>query len=184
MLKYPSQVSGELFQWTQSYHYGQYYSEYPNLWSMVSEPILDNYYYPPYLVTSNFTKYCPSGGSAYNSSADSSDIQTISCTDNSGNKNIIAINTLNSNYTLNINGDTQINVSAYGIAYIPYIDPISINFVSPTPNNGITLNAKSAIINVPSQIMGQLPEDYKKSMYYEPLKSENKNVSSNLKSEI
>jgi uncharacterized protein (DUF885 family) len=43
---------------------------------------------------------------------------------------------------------------------------------------------KAAIVNVPAQITGQIPEDYTTSIYYEPLKKENSQLTAELKAEI
>lgn len=77
---YPSNYSIVFFQWAETYYYGNpSYPEAPKKWSMVSEPQLDNTYYPPYNVTKNFAHLCPAGGSVYVSSSDDDSLKTVSC---------------------------------------------------------------------------------------------------------
>jgi len=60
---WPSNVSMVLYQWSEAKKYLQTtnYPEYPQRWSMVSEPALDNVYYPSYNVTKNFATYHSAG---------------------------------------------------------------------------------------------------------------------------
>lgn len=101
---FPSNISLDLFYWSDSYHYGQYGSYYPRIFNSVSEPQLDNTYYPPYNVTKSFGTYCPAGkGQVYQSSSDDNTIKTVTCKD--GNKfNVIVINTDTNSKNLSLNG--------------------------------------------------------------------------------
>jgi hypothetical protein len=57
-------VSSIIYQWSDTHTYAAAdasvcYSEYPNRWSMVSEPLLDNAVYGSYTMTRDFNKYHP-----------------------------------------------------------------------------------------------------------------------------
>jgi hypothetical protein len=66
---YPQNITLIYYQWSESYKYGNIknYPEYPQKWSMVSEPALDNEINPPYNITKNFATYHPSGSIIVNS---------------------------------------------------------------------------------------------------------------------
>ena len=70
----------EIFwQWAESYKYtnNAYYPEYPQRWSMVSEPRLDNVYYPPYNITKNFATYHSAGSMVVKSTSSSNNIMVV-----------------------------------------------------------------------------------------------------------
>ncbi len=67
-------------------------------------------------------------------------------------------------------------------AFPVFIDQL-IDLMKKGVEGGFVL-PKSAVINVPSQIKGQLPEDYKKSPYFQPLESDNKFLFSELRAKI
>lgn len=77
--KYPENVSSNLFNWAEANSYSDtsIYPGYPYRWSMVSEPLLDNAYYPPYNVTKNFASYHPPGSTVIKSNSSSSNVKVV-----------------------------------------------------------------------------------------------------------
>lgn len=67
-------------------------------------------------------------------------------------------------------------------AFPLYVDQL-IGLMQEGLEQGYTV-AKAAVLNVPAQIRGQIPEDYTKSVYYEPLKKANSHLSNELRTEI
>jgi len=85
------------YHWSQRYNYNNTanYNEYPLLWSLVSEPALDNTIYIGNSVVSNFTRYAPALGTVYVTTNDNSELVQV-CTYESGGKlSCIITNTVN-----------------------------------------------------------------------------------------
>ncbi len=78
-LNYATNLSLIFFDWSEYTHYANttIFPEYPSRYSMVSEPQLDNAYYPPYNVTKNFASYCPSGSLVGSSISNNSYEKTV-----------------------------------------------------------------------------------------------------------
>jgi hypothetical protein len=153
---YPQNVSSYYFHWDDSVSYfncPSRYSEYPSFWSGISEAGLDNAeptYYPTYLVTSNFSRYAPAGGTVYNSTSDYNLIKVVS-TKIGTTDNIIITNadTDSVNITLNtdnLNTDLLIDVES-GVLYdvssgttnLGVMDAYEIKYLS-TPYTDIISN--------------------------------------------
>ena len=101
---YPSNVSMLLYQWSEQYKYSntQYYPEYPQLWSMVSEPQLDNAYYPPYNVTSDFAHYHSARDIVVSSSSNNGNIFVVASKNSTGQVDITVISNSTSNVSVTI----------------------------------------------------------------------------------
>ncbi len=78
-LNYATNLSLIFFDWSEYTHYANttIFPEYPSRYSMVSEPQLDNAYYPPFNVTKNFASYCPSGSLVGSSISNNSYEKTV-----------------------------------------------------------------------------------------------------------
>lgn len=91
------------YQWSEHYKL-----EYPAFWEhyyggvTISEPDIDNKYYPMFNVTYWFTRLCPEGSQILNGDSYNSYIKSIGCVD--GNvTNFIVVNTWDENITLTLN---------------------------------------------------------------------------------
>jgi hypothetical protein len=165
---YPQNLSLMLYQWSEGTKYSDtaHYNEYPSRWSMVSEPLLDNQIYVSYNVTSAFAHLCPSGATVYQSSADNSQIQTVSC--KSGNAySVILINNggISLNLSLNLSNYPYSNISDYntkqvytlsnGIATIPISDIYGVSYLTSgdltLPNASLISPPNNTITNNPIQ---------------------------------
>jgi hypothetical protein len=135
----PFNISFMQYSWSQRYKYSNtaFYPEYPELWSAVSEPLLDNTIYAPFSLMANYTRYAPASGTIYNSTIDNSEVQSVtskyltSCNQISTNKVEQQINMSvsfdtslcgsqlidTSNGNLISNGSTII-LDAYGVKYL------------------------------------------------------------------
>lgn len=93
--KIPSNASVKLYQWSEIRYYNDTanYLEYPDRWSMVSEPQLDNAYYPPYNVTKNFATRHRAGDTVYSSYSDDDCLKVVSSHSPDGSYDITIINT-------------------------------------------------------------------------------------------
>lgn len=100
-LLYPYNLSMVFFDWAEQYKYSntQYYPEYPQKWSMVSEPQLDNEYNPPYNVTKDFTHYHAAGNTVVSSLSNNGNIKVVASKNDSSSVDI----TLISNSTNDVN---------------------------------------------------------------------------------
>jgi hypothetical protein len=75
----PENVTTAQYQWseTKPYRDGIGYPEYPQRWSMVSEPALDNALYASYNVTKEFATYHGAGSTVVNSASADPDIRIV-----------------------------------------------------------------------------------------------------------
>jgi len=88
---YPANVTMDLYQWTEifSYYHNQSsYPEYPQKWSMVSPPSLDNEILPSYTITQLFSNYMSSGDIIVNTSTSNTNL--VSTANN--NSQIVIVN--------------------------------------------------------------------------------------------
>ena len=76
----PQNVTLLQYQWTEMFKYANtfWYPEYPQKWSMLSEPNLDNEIYTIYNVTKSFATYHSAGSTIYNSTSTDSLLKTVS----------------------------------------------------------------------------------------------------------
>ncbi len=80
LINYPENVSVHYFNLYSRYKYETGFGRsFPFKFQMLSEPQLDNAYYPPYNVTRNFATYCPTGATVYNSTSTTGDLVSVSC---------------------------------------------------------------------------------------------------------
>lgn len=92
------------YQWSEAYKYSNSanYPEYPQLWSMVSEPQLDNKLYAPFSVTSNFTRLAPASATVYQSTSDYGNAKSVYTRTTGGYDSIIVTNTENDYQNISI----------------------------------------------------------------------------------
>lgn len=76
---YPEKVTLAMYQWAEYTPYSDagYYPEYPQRWTMVAEPLLENELYISYNVTKNFATYHRTGSTVVNSTSDNSNVKVI-----------------------------------------------------------------------------------------------------------
>lgn len=158
------------YKWTESFGYyinSSYYPDYPHLFSMVSEPQIDNIIYPPYNVTKTFANNHKSGNTVLNTSTSRSDLKIVASTD--GVKDYITLTNTNSSsittiLNLNLankylqdvatgqayglsNGNTpSISLSGYEVKTMNTLDgnPLSI---TNTPSTNLIIQGHTANIN-------------------------------------
>ncbi len=130
--KYPQETSSVIYQWSERYKYSdkENYPEYPQRWSMVSEPKLDNDYYPSYNVTKDFAHYHAGGNMIVNSS--------------SNNESIISVTSLNPD---NIWHVTIINIGTSNISVSVDVSSTNIEALKDL-DTGEIYTAKNGAVNV------------------------------------
>ena len=114
--KYPENVTFQMYQWNEQYRYSNTakYPEYPQRWTMVTEPQLvvatDPSFKPPYNITRNFATYHSTGSTVYNS------------TNNDSEDNIesVASRFTNGHYVTIINKDTEPRNITLSLINYPY----------------------------------------------------------------
>ena len=111
-----SKIRGSLYQWSEDspYAIGLNYSDYPQRYGIVSEPLLNNTLYIPYNVTKNFAHLHPSGADVKVTSSDSDCIKQVS----SVKGNLYAITLINTcdrsqNVTLNLSRENGTMIYPY-----------------------------------------------------------------------
>lgn len=99
-------TDGTLYQWSSAYHYTKPggYEDSGILYAMVSEPVLDNEYYPPYNITKTFATYHPSGSNVMLSNSEFAAIKLIA-TKIGNYRYFTIINTNNNQVNVTINTD-------------------------------------------------------------------------------
>jgi DNA-binding transcriptional regulator YhcF (GntR family) len=105
---YPENISTAEYQWSESTSYDNaaVYPEYPQRWSMVSEPQLDNEIYASYNVTKDFSTYHGAGSTILQSTSTDSNIVVVASTNDSNSYlTIINKNTNPVNITIDIVGN-------------------------------------------------------------------------------
>jgi hypothetical protein len=136
---YPANASLVFFSWSERYNYFNnplaptYYPEYPQMWSMVSEPQLNNYLYPPYNVTRDFATYCPIGSKVIKTDDTGEDLLYSVVCESKDKRNLttILINAdskiinVTLNYTSSVN-NSGINNLVNKITGVGYSNPASI----------------------------------------------------------
>jgi hypothetical protein len=103
---YPANITSLFYQWSERFKYGSYFPDYPAKWSMVSEPLLDNAYYPPYNITKLFANNHKALNYVVTSSTDDSTIKIVASKDAQGTKYITLTNTNTSSFDVILNGVT------------------------------------------------------------------------------
>jgi hypothetical protein len=170
------------YEWSEEYKYYNnsnvsfYYPGYPQRWSMVSEPGLDNAYYPPYNITKNFATYHSAGSMVVKSNSSLGSIKVVASKRNDS-QYITVINTganasvsLNisgnicigikdlesgENYTLN-NGIVQIGaIGQYGIRYFVNLNISTVNNSNISENISIPLPQQNETPQQPAPNMTQ-----------------------------
>lgn len=97
--KYPNNVSLVEYQWTWN---TVRKLDYNGIFSMVSEPQLDNAYYPSYNVTKDFAHYHAGGNMIVNSSSNNESIKSVASLNPKGIWHITVINTATNNIRVNV----------------------------------------------------------------------------------
>ena len=119
----PNNISLVFYQWSEAYKYSNtaYYPEYSQLWSMVSEPQLDNAIYPPYNITYQFTRYASANSNVLVSSINDSSDGLISNTSvvqgvvtDSGGGSLIITNTGNEAVNVSVTPKAGTYIDVYG----------------------------------------------------------------------
>jgi len=78
---YPKNITLIQYQWAEFLNYTEgsaSYGEYPQRWTMIAEPQLENEYYRSYNVTKSFATYHSAGSTVYTSSSDNNDVKVVS----------------------------------------------------------------------------------------------------------
>ncbi len=104
---WPENVSMINFEWAYPYKYSnqENFREYPQRWSMVSEPTLDNEYYPSYNVTKNFATHHSAGSMVVKSNSSTSGVKVVA-SKKGKEQHITVINTgANASAKLNVTGN-------------------------------------------------------------------------------
>lgn len=84
----------QMYQWSEVYKYNntEAYSQYPQRWSMLSEPLLDNEIYQGFNVTRNMSTAIQANATIKNQSASQTDMQTV-LSEKDDNHNMVILNT-------------------------------------------------------------------------------------------
>ncbi len=118
---YPANITLVQYQWAEDVNYSAgsgIYSEYPQRWTMVAEPKLENEFYISYNVTKNFATYHSTGSTIVNSTSDNGDVRVVSS--KKGNNMFITIINTDSeavNVTLNLDQHVELTNVKTGIVY-------------------------------------------------------------------
>lgn len=156
LLKYPTNITSTYFMWNEKLIYTDNgnYPEYPQRWSMVSEPQLDNEFYPPYNVTKNFATYHPSLSTVYTSTSDDDDVKIVSSKiNNTYGITIINTGTESVNVSLDTSGALSTLTDEDGVSYsgdnfeIGILDGYEIKYLTYDPDApAVTIN--SPVLNM------------------------------------
>jgi len=159
---YPENITTAEYQWSEStsYNNAAVYPEYPQRWSMVSEPQLDNQVYASYNITKDFaTYYGPGSRIISTNSLDSNIVVVASQINNKTYFTVINKNATKVNVTVSLEGsdfnqitelETGLNYSINDSFNIIDIGAYSVNHYELL---NITLNETSNVLPIISSIV-------------------------------
>ncbi len=179
---YPTNITMAMYQWAETLNYTEggitNYPEFPQRWTMVAEPKLENEFYISYNVTKNFATFHSTGSTVVNSTSDNGDVRVVTSnqsefgyltvintdseevniTINSGTTDYISIlnlqNNVIQNYSDSINlGDIEgFGVEHYRLGECEYFDNnTNLTYTSNLcneTNNQFTFTLESSMIKI------------------------------------
>lgn len=143
----------QLYQWSEVYNYNNtaFFGDYPNLYSSLSEPIVDNSYYAGFNSTYLNSRYLANSAITYNVLVDCNEIITLA-SEKSSKKSFVILNKINDyqNTTLNCASFTgnlmdissgQIYSCSSGSVNLGITSPYGVRYLTePIAQNGIYYN--------------------------------------------
>lgn len=113
---YPNKINLYYFHWSESYKYSNvnYYPEYPQLWSYLSEKQLDNLIYPSFNITNIYVKYSSKNSIIYNTTSNYDYIE-LTFSKKNNYCNIIVNNYEDGFQNITVNNWTSLGCSNYAM---------------------------------------------------------------------